>query len=78
MKTYLGNGGIAPSILNLGTRCKWGSASRPGRFTPGDGTPVSFGWEDGWVPEPLWLDAVAKEKVRAPSGSRTPVVHPVA
>jgi hypothetical protein len=23
MKTYLGNGGIAPRILNLGTRWKW-------------------------------------------------------
>jgi len=27
------------------------SASRPVRFTPGEGHPVSTEWEDGWAPE---------------------------
>jgi hypothetical protein len=32
MKTYWGSGGVAPRILNLGTRWRW-SASLSGRFT---------------------------------------------
>jgi hypothetical protein len=36
MKTYWGNGDIAPCILNLGTRLLWWSTSRPDRFNPGE------------------------------------------
>jgi hypothetical protein len=30
------------------------SASRPGRFTPRESSPVPIGLEAGWVPEPVW------------------------
>jgi hypothetical protein len=53
MKTYWGSGGIAPRILDLGTRYggEW-SASRTGRFTP------STHWIGGWVGPRAVLDAV--------------------
>jgi hypothetical protein len=34
MKTYWNSGGIAPSIVNRGTKWKWWSASSRDRFTP--------------------------------------------
>jgi hypothetical protein len=30
------------------------SASRPGRFTPGERAPGTLGYEVGWTPEPVW------------------------
>jgi hypothetical protein len=31
------------------------SVSHPGRFTPGERAPAPIGYEDGWVPEPVWM-----------------------
>jgi hypothetical protein len=39
MKTHWGSGGIAPRILDLGTRWDEWSDSRPGRFTPRERAP---------------------------------------
>jgi len=36
MKICWDSGGTAPRILNLGTRWRWQSLSRPGPFTPGE------------------------------------------
>jgi hypothetical protein len=55
------------------------SASRPGRFTPGERAP-DIQWRGGWVGLRTGVDAVAKRKnpIIAPVGNRTPVVQPVA
>jgi hypothetical protein len=49
------NGGIAARILNLRTRVggEW-STLRPGRFIPGEETPVPIGWKAGWTPQHVW------------------------
>jgi hypothetical protein len=55
-------------------------ASRPGRFTPREGTPGTH-WIGGWVGPRAVLDAVVKRKIRSPrreSNPRTPIVQPVA
>jgi hypothetical protein len=65
MKTYWRSGGIAPRILELGTRGEW-STSRPGRFTPRDRAPGT-NWIGGWVGPRAGLDAVAKIKVPCPN-----------
>jgi len=53
MKTYWGNGGIAPRILDLGIR--WGEwlAARPGRFTPRERASGPIRQEAGWAPSQL-------------------------
>jgi hypothetical protein len=80
MKTYWGSGGIAPRILDLGT--KWGewSASRPGCFTPRERSSGTH-WIGGWVGPSAVLDAVVKRKIPSPrreSNPRTPIVQSVA
>jgi hypothetical protein len=48
------SGDIAPpfftSLLDGGD---W-SASLPSRFSPGESSPISIGWEAGWVLESVW------------------------
>jgi hypothetical protein len=63
MKTYRERGGIAPRILNLGARWIWDewSASRAGRFTPGETAPSTF-WIGGSVGSRAGLKAVAKRE----------------
>jgi hypothetical protein len=56
------------------------SASRPGRFTPGERAPGTH-WIGGWVGRRAVLDAVVKRKIPSPrreSNPRTPIVQPVA
>jgi hypothetical protein len=54
---------------------KW-SASRPGRFTPGEGAPVSH-WIEGWVDPRTGLDVVEKRKILDPTGLELrPLVRP--
>jgi len=53
------------------------SASRSGRFTPGEDSPVPIWYEAGWAPESVWTRWI-RENVPAPAGNRTPVVHPAA
>jgi hypothetical protein len=58
MKTY---GGIDPCFLDLGTSWTEWSASRPGRFTPGESVPVTK-WIGGWVGRRAGLDDVEERK----------------
>jgi hypothetical protein len=62
MNTYWGIGGIAPRILDLGTR--WGeqSASRSGRLTPRERAPGSHRI-GGWVDPRAGLDAMVRRKI---------------
>jgi hypothetical protein len=39
LKVYVGNRGVAPLVLNFGTRWRWVVKSGPGFFTPGIGPP---------------------------------------
>jgi hypothetical protein len=52
------------------------SASRPGRFTPREGTFVTH-WLRGYMGLSGGLD-VAKKKIPALTGKRTPIFQPVA
>jgi hypothetical protein len=51
-------------------RGEW-SASRPGRFTPGERAPGTH-WIGGWVGPRTGLDDVEKRKILDPTGTRTP------
>jgi hypothetical protein len=48
------NGGIDPCVLTSTVDGGEWSDSRPGRFTPEEGTPVLTVQESGWDPKPLW------------------------
>jgi hypothetical protein len=52
-----GSGCIDPHFLDLGTNCSEWSASRPGRFTPGERAPDTH-----WVDPRSGLDNVEKKK----------------
>jgi hypothetical protein len=57
-----GSGGTAPPILPSALdRGEW-SASRPGRFTPGESAP-STNWFGGWVGPTAGLDVTGKRKI---------------
>jgi hypothetical protein len=67
----LGSRDTAPRIIDFGTRWRWWSASRPGRFTPREkdlDTPWIGG---GWAPEPVWT-RWGRENFPARAGTRTP------
>jgi hypothetical protein len=73
MKTYWESGGIAPRIHYFGTRRGEWSASRTGRFTPGERAPGTH-----WIG--AILDAVVKRKIPSPrreSKPRTLIVQPI-
>jgi len=62
LKMYWRNGGIAPRILRWvldGGEC---SASRTGRFIPGEKI-HGIHWLGGWVGPRTGLDAVAKKNI---------------
>jgi hypothetical protein len=59
MKTYTGSGGMAPRILDLGTRWSEWSASRPSRFTPRE-REAGTHWIEGWVSPRAVLDKMEK------------------
>jgi hypothetical protein len=63
------------TILDPGTRCRW-SASRPGRFTPGESAAVTH-WIVGQLGNRTGQDAVENRKMVCPAGNRTPVVQRV-
>jgi hypothetical protein len=56
-----GSGGIAPSFLTSALDGGEWSASRPCRFAPGKGAPVTH-WIGNWVGSRVGLDAVEKRK----------------
>jgi hypothetical protein len=53
MRTYCGSGGIAPRILNLGTRWKRVVSFTPSRFNRRERDLLRTGWEAECVVEPL-------------------------
>jgi hypothetical protein len=59
MKAY-GSGCIDPHFLDLGTSSEW-SASRPGRFTPGERATGTH-WIGGWVDLRAGLHDLEKRK----------------
>jgi len=53
-KTYCGSGGIAPLILDLGTRWRWAVSFTARPLYPRERALVLIGQEAGWAPEPFW------------------------
>jgi hypothetical protein len=75
MKMYWRSVGIAPRILDLGTRWRWVVSFTPRERAPG------IHWLGGWVGSRAVLDAVVKWKFSSPhreSNPRTPIVQPIA
>jgi hypothetical protein len=75
MKAYWRSGGIAPHILDLGTRWRWVvSFTPPATLPPGKAkSPWYTHWIGGWVGPKAGLDAVVKRKTfPASAGTRTP------
>jgi hypothetical protein len=55
MKACWGSGGIAPRIIDLGTRWGWVVSFAPQPlYPPGKEPLVPVGYEAGWVPESVW------------------------
>jgi hypothetical protein len=80
MKTYLGNRGITPRILDLGTRWRWVVSFTAGRFIPREKAPGTH-WIGGWVGLRAVLDVVVNRKIPSPRrelNSRTPIIQPIA
>jgi len=67
--------GIAPHILNLGTRWEW-STSCPGCYTPGEIILVPIEKESGWVPELAWMFWEEKNLLLHP-GIKTQIFQPI-
>jgi hypothetical protein len=65
MKAYWRSGGIAPRFLTPALDGDEWSASRTGRFTPGERAPGTH-WIGGWVGPRAILDAVVKRKIPSP------------
>jgi len=73
MKTYWGNAGIAPYILNLGIRCRWVVSFTPRPLYPwGKNPQYPVG---GWVGPRAGMDSMAKRKnlTVVPAGNWSPV-----
>jgi hypothetical protein len=62
MKTYGGSGGIAPPFLTSELVGGEWSASRPGRFIPGEIARSTY-WIGSWVGPRVGLDAVEKRQI---------------
>jgi hypothetical protein len=75
MKAYW-SGGMAPRILNLGTRRRWevSFTSRP--LYPRERVHGTH-WIEGYVGPIAGLDAVG-ENIPALAGNQTPVIQPIA
>jgi hypothetical protein len=72
-----GSRGRAPPFLASSVGGVGCSPSRPDRLTPLERSPVFFGWETGWKPEPVWT-MWSIGRTLAPSGNRTPALKTVA
>jgi hypothetical protein len=73
----MGSGGIAPRILELGTRWEW-LALHSGRFTTRGRAP-RYPLDTRLVGPRAGLDAVDKRNIPSPrreSNSRTPIIQP--
>jgi hypothetical protein len=79
MKAYWGSGGVAPRILDLGTRWRWVVSFTPQPLYPQGKSPGTH-WIGGWVGPRAVLDAVVKRKIPSPrreSNPRTPIIQSV-
>ena len=82
MKAYRGSTGIAPLILNLGTRCRWVVNFTPRPLYSREITPVPIEQEAGRATEPDWTfckreKSLAATRIRIPDHpSRSLVVIP--
>jgi hypothetical protein len=72
-----GSGGIAALYLTSAVDGGEWSASRPGRFTPGEIAAGPIRFEAEWAPESVWTQW-RKEECLDSAGNRTPAVQPVA
>jgi hypothetical protein len=80
MKRYWGSRGIAPRILDPGTKWRWVVRFTPRPLYP-QGKSPRYPLDRRWVGPRTVLDAVAKRKIPSPrreSNSRTPIVQSVA
>jgi hypothetical protein len=80
MKTYWRNGGLAPRILDLGTRRRWVVTFTPRQHYPREADPGTNCIE-GWVDNRAVLDTAGKTKIPSPhreSNTRTPIVQHLA
>jgi hypothetical protein len=71
------SGGIVPSFLTSAVGGGEWSASRLGRFTPGERAPAIHLLES-WVGLEAGLEVLEKRKMLLLSGIRTPTVQPIA
>jgi hypothetical protein len=76
MTKYGGNGSIVTSFLTSELDGGESLASRPGRYTPGEGAPSTIS-RGSWVDPRAGLDTINAKKIRAPARNRTPAFRPV-
>jgi hypothetical protein len=67
----MGSEGIAPAFLTSALDKDEWSASRPGRYTPGERAPGIY-WIGGWLDPRAGLNALEKRKSLSSAGNRTP------
>jgi hypothetical protein len=65
MKAYWGSGGIAPCILDLGTRWRWVISFTFGPLYPRERYPCTH-WIGDWVGPRAGLDEVMKRTIPSP------------
>jgi hypothetical protein len=75
MKTYGGNGGIAPAFLNTPLEVR-GQLHASAALSPKKKLPETIVYEAEWAPEPIWT-LWRRQKSLASAGIRAPVVKPV-
>jgi hypothetical protein len=76
MKAYWGIGGIAPRILDLGTRRRWVIASSPGRFTPSERAPGSPLHRRLGGPQSRSGRGGEEKNSQLPPGLESPIIRP--
>jgi hypothetical protein len=73
--------GIVPQLMTSALDRDGSSASRPGRFTAGEGSLVlidkRLGGPWSWSGSSGWSERCGEEKNLAPAGNRTSAVQPV-
>jgi hypothetical protein len=76
----LGSGGIAPCILDLGTRWRWVVSFMPRLLSPQGRAPGTY-WIGDWVGPRVVLDMMVKREITSPCwelNPRIPIIQPIA
>jgi hypothetical protein len=76
MKTYRGNGRIAPPFLTSALDAVEWSVSRPCRFASKETDPITHRIGGGWAPEPAWT--LLRREKSCIASNRTGAVQAVA